>query len=296
MSSNAKRRRPATRAIVEAPGEFAFSAGDTPKPGRVGERPAEARSGFPRAWTAIKLAFGMAIVVAASLMIAWGVHQFAVTTPRFAIAGFAVEGNRRASDDRIVRAAGLEKGRNIFAVDLDAAQRSLLEDPWIESVRITRQLPRTVRIELSERRAVALALLENDLYVLDTAGLPFKKLSADDPHDLPVVTGLTVEGLALDRERALERARQAIEVLRAYESLPLAQVHPLEELHLEPEGSIVLQIGKGGTALHLGRTEWRRRLAMAARVVGKVSAQGTVPGIVFLDNEAHEERVVVRMR
>jgi cell division protein FtsQ len=296
MTKPAKRRRSPPPQVVEAPGEFGFSAGDTPRPGAVGPDRPERDPGLNRVWAGLKLAFGMTLVVAASLAIAWGAHRFAVTTPRFAIEDFRGEGNQRLSTERLARAAGLEKGRNIFAVDLHAAERTLLEDPWIESVRITRQLPRTVRIELRERRAAALALLGGTLHVLDTQGVPFKELAAGDPHDLPVVTGLTPEGLALDRDRELEKARQALEVLRTYESLPMAQVYAAEEVHLEPEGSLVLQIGKNGMALHLGRTDWRRKLAMAVRVVAKLSTQGTAPGIVFLDNEAHEERVVVRMR
>ena len=35
---------------------------------------------------------------------------------------------------------------------------------------------------------------------------------------------------------------------------------------------------------------------MAAQVLGELGAKGRTPGIVFLDNEAHPERVVVRMR
>jgi hypothetical protein len=35
---------------------------------------------------------------------------------------------------------------------------------------------------------------------------------------------------------------------------------------------------------------------MAERVFAKASGKGGLPGIVFLDNEAHPERVVVRMR
>jgi hypothetical protein len=35
---------------------------------------------------------------------------------------------------------------------------------------------------------------------------------------------------------------------------------------------------------------------MAERVIAELAAKGRTPGLVFLDNEAHPERVVVRMR
>jgi cell division protein FtsQ len=291
------RKKRSRRASVEAPSEFGFSPPDTPKPGRVEPREHDPRpSVWLRIWGGAKLAFGVSVVLGAALAIAWGAHRFAMTTPRFAITEFSVEGNRRTSDDRVVRAAGLERGSNVFAVDLEAAEQKLLEDPWVEAVRVTRKLPSTVEIELLERQAGSIALLSGELYLLDQSGVPFKVLGENDPHDLPVVTGLSPSGFALDRNRELDQAQHALEVLRVYATMPISRVYPAEEVHLEPEGSTVLTVGRDGIALRLGRTDWRLKLAMAARVIGKLQAKGATPGVVFLNNEAHEERVVVRMR
>jgi hypothetical protein len=37
-------------------------------------------------------------------------------------------------------------------------------------------------------------------------------------------------------------------------------------------------------------------MLMAERVINKLERSGKTPGIVFADNQAHPERVVVRMR
>jgi len=58
----------------------------------------------------------------------------------------------------------------------------------------------------------------------------------------------------------------------------------------------VLTAGKTGVTLHLGRGPWRRKLLMADRVIERLARRGRVPGIIFLDNRAHPDRVVVRMR
>jgi cell division protein FtsQ len=87
-----------------------------------------------------------------------------------------------------------------------------------------------------------------------------------------------------------------LEVLRDYAGLSIGHTYEPEEVNLAPDGSVVLTIGKKGTALHLGKGPFRQKLLMAARVLGKVQGGGDLPGIVFLDNEGHPERVVVRMR
>jgi cell division protein FtsQ len=296
-------------AAVAAPTEDGFVSVDTPEPPRAkgkrgarnkrGERSEAAPAPPPRlgaVWAAIKLSLGVAIVLGASLAIAWGARQFALTTPRFAVVELDVEGNRRASDAEIVRVAGLERGGNVFRVDLEGAERQMLQNPWIQSAKVTRRLPGTIVVQVTEREAAAIAVLGDDLYLVTPKGLPFKVLEDRDPHDLPVVTGLGPRDFAIDRDSAVERLGEALELIRYYETLPLATVHPAEELHLETDGAAVMTIGSKPITLHLGKEGWRQRLAMAARVLGKLQRSGERPGILFLDNEAHSERVVVRMR
>src|SRR5262249_4501956 len=127
-------------------------------------------------------------------------------------------------------------------------------------------------------------------------GEPFKTVESGDPSDLPVITGIDVRDLAIDRARAVERLGGAVEILREYAALPMSRVYEPQEVHLVADGTVVFTVGKRGTPLCLGAGPFRRKLRMAARVVAKLQASGQLPGIVFLDNQAHPERVVVRMR
>jgi cell division protein FtsQ len=55
-------------------------------------------------------------------------------------------------------------------------------------------------------------------------------------------------------------------------------------------------VGKDPIALHLGKGPHRQSLEQATRVISELATQRAQASIVFLDNEAHPERVVVRMR
>ena len=247
-------------------------------------------------WSGTKLASGVLIVVCASVAVAWGAHHYALSTPRFAIKEIRVEGNRRLADAQVAKLAGIEPGANTFALDLENAQRKLLEQAWISGAKITRELPGTLRIELSEREAAALAAIDGRLYLVTPEGEPFKEMEEGDPYDLPVITGVDVQNLARDRKRETERLGVALQVLRHYERVRMSSAYPAQEVHLTPGGSVVLTVGKDGISLHLGKGPWKKKLLMAERVTQKLGRKGRVPGIVFLDNEARPERVVVRMR
>jgi cell division protein FtsQ len=288
-------------AAVEAPSEFGFITSESPIPGQVADRSAPAvglgrRGPLAVLWQGLKLSVGLLVVASISVAIAWGAHRYALTTPRFSIREFDVKGNRHHSADQLARIAGVQRGQNLFAVDASSAEQHLLENPWVRQAKVGRALPGTLRIEVVERDAIAEATIEDALYLVTPEGEPFKVVEPGDPTDLPVITGLGARDLAVDRARAIDRFGIALEVLREYQEQPLSRVYEAEEVHLSPDGSVVLTIGKRGIALHLGTGPFRQKLLMAGRIFSKLSPGGELPGIVFLDNEAHPERVVVRMR
>jgi cell division protein FtsQ len=289
-------------AAVSAPDESA-SLDETPTPKRRA-RTAPGKStpppegpGLARAtWSLMKLLLGVAIVVGAAGAVAWGAHRYALTSARFAIHAIEISGTKKKSDQDITKLLGVKVGDNIFAVDAKQLEQKLLQDPWIQQVKVSRTLPSTLRIDLVEREAGAIANIGDRLYLVTKTGEPFKELEDGDPFDLMIVTGIAADDLARDRLGAVERIATGLEIARHYERIGLSKTYPIQEVHLAPGGSASLTLGKAGITVHLGTGPWRKKLLMAERVLGRLGQKGQVPGIVFADNEAHPERVVVRMR
>src|ERR1700742_4311260 len=238
MSRGPAKSAPGAR--LDAPAEFGFVASESPPPPRVGEgkRVAPRRTGpLGVLVAALKLSIGVAVVAGISLAIAWGAHRYAVTTPRFSIRQLDVRGNRHHSADQLARLAGIERGQNLFSVDAAAAEKTLLENPGVNKAKVGRELPGTLRIEVTEREVAAVTVLEGSLYLVTPEGEPFKATEPGDPTDLPVITGIGPRDLAIDRARAVDRLGVGLEVLREYESLPLSHVFEPEEVHLDPDGA-----------------------------------------------------------
>ena len=256
----------------------------------------EGSEAWRRTWSLMKLGAGVVLVLGVSLGVAWGAHHYALTTSRFAIEQVEVRGARRLSTEQVANLAGVQVGQNIFTVDMLEAERRLVAHPWIQGARVTRQLPRELFIEVTEFEARAVASIGDQLFLVTRTGEPFKALLDSDPFDIPVVTGVSQENLARDRAREIDRIKLALEVLGHYERLPLSHAFPAQEVHLDDSGAVTLIIGRQGVSVKLGKGPWLAKLRMAEQVMSKVQRQGEVPGIIFLDNAAHEERVVVRMR
>jgi cell division protein FtsQ len=243
-----------------------------------------------------KIGLGLVLVLGTAAATAFGAYRFAMSSPRFALHAVEVSSSRRLSEAALARAAGIPENANLFSIDLEAAEQKLLEDPWVRTVHMRRVLPDTLQVELVEREAIALASLDTDVFLVDAAGEPFKRWSSGDPHDLPLITGIGLAQIAQDKTQALGATNTALEVLEHYARLPLSKVHKAQEVHLSPDGSVVLTVGTRGVALHLGKGPWPRKLLMVAEVLKTFEHKDELPGVVFLDNQLHPERVVVRMR
>ena len=289
------KRRKTSPENVEAPDERVFL--DETYTDDESELAAPRRSmSRKRVVDALRITAGVIVTVGAALLCVWGLVRYTRTSPRFAIKTVVTHGNVHRSPEDIARAGGIVVEQNIFATDLEAAQSRLGGDPWIEKVTLRRRLPSTILVDIVEREAHALVSIGPELYLATRKGDLFKKYEAGDPYDLPIVSGIRADDVAEDKGAVVVLIRRALDLLADYEHSGPAKAHPVQEAHLEDDGGIVLVVGKDATALHLGRGPYRQGIEQASRVLAELGSRKGQASVVFLDNEAHPERVVVRMR
>jgi cell division protein FtsQ len=245
---------------------------------------------------ALRTAVGVVLVAAISGAVAWGARTYVKTSPRFGVSEIVVTGGHFRSADQIAELAQIKKGDNVFALDLDDAKRKLTDDPWIHEAQLARRLPGTVYVRVTEREAAATVSLSGDVYLVARDGEIFKRLEPGDPVDLPVITGLSQEAVAEDREGVKASLRRALDLAGDYDRGSLAPKALLEEIHLAADGTVTLIVGKSGLVLALGAPPYRRKLEQASRVVSELERRKEKPDAILLDNEARPERVVVRVK
>jgi len=244
----------------------------------------------------LRLVAGLLVAILTALACVWGLVRYTRTSPRFAVRAIQIEGGARRSHDEIAHLAGLAVGQNIFSIDLESGRNAILGDPWIEKVTVTRKLPGTIQIDVVEREAAALVAVGSDLYLSTRQGELFKKPDDGDPFDLPVVTGCKPDDVAKDRAAAVLTIKRALDLVADYERTALARTLPVQEAHLDDDGALVLAVGKTPILLHMGKGPYRQALEQVTRVMNEIATRRAEASNVFVDNEAHPERVVVRMR
>lgn len=80
-----------------------------------------------------------------------------------------------------------ELGRSLFSLSLPQIEREVRAFPEAGSVRVRRQWPNTILVEVTEKQALAMEFRPEGLVTLDAAGASIKKLSR--ARGLPVLRG-----------------------------------------------------------------------------------------------------------
>jgi cell division septal protein FtsQ len=135
----------------------------------------------------------IALFVALAAGSAWfGRHAIArgISSLELGRARVTVSGNEYLSPDEVRVASGLPERVSFFRVDLDKAGTRLLKNRRVLEARISRRLDGEVRIDITERVPVALALYSKPVEIAADGTLLPPLVSGVLP-DLPVVTGLS---------------------------------------------------------------------------------------------------------
>jgi cell division protein FtsQ len=237
----------------------------------------------------------LGLAVAAVVWVGDQTVRYARTADAFAIREIVVSGKHRLEDIDVRRAAGLQIGSNIFEISAEEAQNRLLLHPWVKEASVVRKLPNRVRIELVERKPVALVALDQ-LYLVSEEGAVFKRLGVDDPADMPVITGIASEQFYDDFDYRTAVLLRSMALLQDYEGAGLSELEPVSEIHFEASTGIELFVGDDGMHVRLGNGQHRQKLRRLRQVLARLTQEKARPAYVYLDNVRSPERVTVRLR
>jgi cell division protein FtsQ len=130
----------------------------------------------------------LAVVVVGGLW-AWRHTQ---SNERFAVRTIEIDGAKHTPRAALDQATQRYVGLNLFRIDIDRVQRDLAGLGWVRRIDIEKKVPDTLRIKITERKAVALVRNGERLMYVDDEGTAFAELSpAVGDDDLPLIADAT---------------------------------------------------------------------------------------------------------
>lgn len=134
------------------------------------------------------------------ILIIFAIIIFALISPIFNIQTIKVEGNNKISSDTIISLSGVVTGENIFRISCKNITNNIKENPYIESVNISRNLPGTLEISVEERKVAYQIKVINSYVYINSHGYILEKNSKS--ANVPVI-----EGFSTDQDTLLNSTR-----------------------------------------------------------------------------------------
>lgn len=173
---------------------------------------------------ASKLALLIAVAGGACLGLREGARRLFFNNPDYRLTTIDVQSDGSLTRERVIEAAGIREGENIFHVDLARVHDNLQQLPQVDDVQVVRKLPGELDVHISERKPIAWITSEKQVadpfasdvaFLIDAGGVLMKeKKLLPEYLGLPLITGCTGEMLVAGRTVESPEAKAALELLR----------------------------------------------------------------------------------
>lgn len=205
----------------------------------------------------IGLLFLLVIVIAALLFI---------NSVYFTVGNVVVEGNKYLAKEEVYRIAGIPEYINIFRLNISEIQSRLTSDLRVASVEVSRQLPATIVIAVTERKPIAYLSSNYGFVEVDKQGIVLAVHKNIKQSHVPMITGYRA-GNAYVGDR-IENSQTAKQLLLFLSLLDEAAINQLSEVNIN--GDRLTAYTTNTVNIRLGGFE---RLDEKAKVLGNILAE-----------------------
>ena len=217
-------------------------------------------------------------------------YRTLLTSPLLNVTSVQVSGCEVLDPQTVIQQAQIPSGENILSLDLDRVRQRVASHPWIASALISREIPDRIRIDIVERKPVAL-IKGRQFFLMDNGGVCFTSAEPGDYAGLPIITGLDPDILApgckLPREFTV-----LIEDLYQESRLRLPW-RLISEIRWRKDKGLSIFTVRGGIQIDLGRDNYGSKIARMEKVLRYLEEKGLDPHLRGIDL-SHGNRIFVR--
>lgn len=207
----------------------------------------------------------------------------AAFTPYFNISRVNITGNSRVSAQEIEQASGIKQGSNIFRIKLSSVQRRIQEISYVHSVRVKREFPNQISIEIEESQPVAAVPYMGQYVLIDMYGKALEQENTEDMEnitDIVILTGLKIKNFELGEKIIVENERNLKIVLESLSELVHnSLIENTTEIDLTEEEGIVFKMNESKLSVLMGdASDLPYRVKFLKEILNKLG--GTPRGVI----------------
>lgn len=166
---------------------------------------------------------------------------FLLTSSLFNIKTINVIGNKRVSQQEIIRLSGLNYQQNIFRINTKSTMKNIFLSPYVKKIKISRRLPNVIDIDIIEREPMVLAPYVGSYLYIDEDGIVVEINSSIKGLQLPLIKGLKYNTFKLGEELKVEDKQQLDSVVKLIKEIQNAGLNQ-EIVEINAEDTLNLQL------------------------------------------------------
>ena len=217
-------------------------------------------------------------------------YRTLLTSSLLQVTTIQVSGYNHLDPQTVIQQAKIPSDVNILSLDLDGVNRRLTKHPWIAAALISREIPDRIRIEIKERKPVAL-VRGHQFFLMDNRGVCFSSAVPSEYGALPIITGLDPEtlgpGCTVPREFTA-----LIEDFHKESKLKLPW-RLVSEIRWDRNTGVSIFTVQGGIQVDLGKDNFGPKIVKLEKVLRYLEEKGLNHKLRGIDL-SHGNRVFVR--
>ena len=182
-----------------------------------------------------------------------GILVFLCKSDLFSICQIEIVGNEQVSQEQILELSAIKVDDNIFLCNMIKTKKNLKSNPYIEQIKITRNLPDNIKIEIIEKQKAYVIEIDTGYAYIDNQGYVLE--ISDIKIDKPVLQGYTTEkekiipGSRLNEED-LERLGDILKIIKNSKEIEIQD--KITKIHMENKTNYILTLQELKKVIYIG--------------------------------------------
>lgn len=189
------------------------------------------------------------------LAIIIGAIIYALLSPIFNIKNISVAGNSKISTEEIISLSGIELEQNMFQYRKEDVKSRIKENAYIDTVKVSRKIPDTIDIIVSERKASFLIQFANAYAYISSQGYILE--ISNQKVDLPILVGFQTEqeNIQTGYRLCVEDLKKLGDVLKIMEAATSNGLEKfITQIDISDDDNYILTLAKKKKIVYLGDT------------------------------------------
>ena len=207
---------------------------------------------------------------------------FLMVSPMFNITKIYIEGNTILSNEKIISLSGVSLGENIFRISKPSIKSKLTSNAYIENVRINRELPNILKIEITERTIKYMIEYADGYVYINSQGYMID--ISKEKKEVPIIIGYSTENTSIEvgnrlSNEDLERLQVANKIIKETDSNEITNL--VTKINISNDKNYTLILESQGKTIYLGNcSDITTRIARLKAILEKTEGE---EGEIFID-------------